>query len=96
MNIKFNGSQKQNQWASDILQNANLADDQINNLLRYGGPKLYAEGIMDVTVIIENRHNLAAYADSLGKFYGLSDEGKRKVAKEAVDTLRKRIRKGDF
>jgi len=91
MKIKFNGSKKQNKWATDILQAANLTDEQSDNLLRYAGPTMHGQGIMDVIIVIENRNNLAAYADSLGEFYKLSNEEKHNVAENAVDALRKRI-----
>jgi len=97
MEIKFNGSEKQNKWVADIVKTANLTgkqidnllrySGQIDNLLRYSGPTMHAQGIMDVTIIIDNRHNLAAYADSLGEFYTLSAKGKHAVAEEAVDTI---------
>jgi len=94
MEIKFNGSEKQNKWVTNIVKTANLTGKQIDNLLRYSGPTMHAQGIMDVTIIIDNRHNLAAYADSLGEFYTLSAKGKHAVAEEAVDTLRRRINRG--
>ena len=94
MEIKFNGLEKQNKWATAILQNANLTDEQIDNLLRYAGPTMHGQGIMDVIIVIENRHNLAVYADSLGEFYNLSNEDKHAVAEDAVGILRKRIKEG--
>lgn len=89
--MKFNGSEKQNRWAEQIIKTANLTDEQIDNLLHYAGPTMHAQGIMDVTIVIENRNTLAAYADSLGKFYRLSNEEKHGVATDAIDKLRKRI-----
>ena len=92
--MKFNGSEKQNKWATDILQNANLTEGQIDNLLRYAGPTMHDQGIMDVTIVIENRHNLAVYADSLGEFLALSANEKHHVAEEAITALRKRCIRG--
>ena len=86
--IEFNGSEKQNKFAEDILSRANLTEEQIDNLLRYAGPTMYKQGIVDVTIIIENRWNLAAYADSLGRFCRLSADEKHAVAVEAVDAVR--------
>jgi len=86
--VKFNGTEKQNRWAEQIIKTANLADVQIDSLLHYGGPKMHSQGIMDVTIIIENRSNLASYADSLTVFYNLSVEEKHGVAEEAVDAVR--------
>jgi hypothetical protein len=67
--MKFNGSVKQNNWAVDILEDADLSDEQVDNLLRWAGPTMYKHGIMDVTMVIEHRHNLAEYADALGVRY---------------------------
>jgi len=89
--MKFNGTEKQNKWAADILNAAHLTEQQVDNLLRFAGPKMYAQNIMDVTIIIENRDNLSEYADRLGRFYLLSNEGKHTVAENAVDMLRKHI-----
>jgi len=89
--MKFNGSEKQNKWAEKIIESANLTDEQIDNLLRYAGPTMHTQGIMDVAIIIDHRHILPAYADSLGNFYKLSDEGKRDLANEAADALRHRM-----
>jgi hypothetical protein len=86
--MKFNGSAKQNKWAESILQNANLTEEQVDNLLRWAGPTMHAQGIMDVTIVIENRDNLAAYADSLGSFYKLSKEEKHAVAEDAAGMIR--------
>ena len=86
--MKFNGSGKQNKWAGDILKNACLTDEQIDNLLRWAGPTMHAQKIMDVTIIIGNRHNLARYADSLGQFYSLSDSEKHGVAEMACEMVR--------
>jgi len=91
MKIKMNGSEKQNRWAEQLIKNANLTDRQIDNLLRYAGPTMHDQGIMDVTIIIDNRNNLTAYADSLGEFYNLSADEKHRVAEEAVGAVRKRI-----
>jgi len=66
--MKFNGSRKQNQWADKILTAATLTDEQIDNLLLWAGPSMYAQGVMDAIIVIDNRGNLASYADSLGKF----------------------------
>jgi hypothetical protein len=90
--MKFNGSKKQNAWAEKILAGASLSDEQIDNLLKWAGPTMYAQGIMDATIVIDNRHNLAVYADSLGRFYALSDEGKHNVAIDAVNAVRDCIR----
>lgn len=87
--MKFNGSAKQNKWATEILEAAKLTDVQIDNLLRYAGPTMHAQGIMDVAIIIENRSKLAAYADSLGKFYKLTPEEKHAVAEEAAGAVRR-------
>jgi hypothetical protein len=86
--MEFNGSAKQNKWAAEILQNANLTDEQVDNLLRWAGPTLHDRGIMVASIVIENRHNLANYSDSLGKFYKLTLEGKRAVAQEVADMVR--------
>lgn len=85
--IKFNGSEKQKIWASNIIESTKLTNCQVDNLLRYAGPKMYTQGIMDATIIIENRRNLAEYADGLGKFYQLSTEEKHAVAKKTVDAI---------
>lgn len=86
--MKYNGSEKQNNWAASIIESADLTDDHVDNLLRYAGPKMHAQGIMDVTIIIENRHNLAKYADSLGAFYQLSADEKHAVAETAAITMK--------
>jgi len=86
--MKFNGTAKQNKWAEEILKTANLTDQQIDNLLRYAGPTMHAQGIMDVAIVIENRLKLADYADALGKFYKLTPDEKHAVAEEAADKLR--------
>ena len=78
--ITYNGTERQNKWASDIIQKSKLSADQLDNLLRYAGPKMYDKKIMDVTIIIEHRSNLSEYADSLGEFYKLSKEEKHEVA----------------
>jgi len=91
--MEFNGSEKQNKWAADILEKANLTEEQMDNLLRWAGPTMHAQRIMDVTIIIENRHKLASYADELGRFYRLSDEEKRSVAQDAVDSVKEHIKK---
>ena len=68
--MKFNGSEKQNKWSADILKKANLTDDQIDNLLRFAGPTMHSQGIMDTTIVIEHRGDeLAAYADQLGRLW---------------------------
>jgi hypothetical protein len=86
--MKFNGSAKQNKWAESILQNANLTEDQVDNLLRWAGPTLHDQGIMDVTIVIENRNKLAAYADSLGELYKMSKEERHALAEEAAGMVR--------
>ena len=86
--MKFNGSAKQNKWAAGILAAAKLTDDQIDKLLRYAGPTMHTQRIMDVTIIIENRSKLAAYADSLGEFYKLTPEEKHAVAADAASAVR--------
>lgn len=93
--MKFNGSAKQQKWATEILNNANLTDEQVDNLLRWAGPTMHAQGIMDVTIVIENRNNLAVYADSLGSFYKLAKEEKHAVAEEAAGMVRN-IAKGNI
>jgi len=85
--MKFNGSPKQNKWATEILTKAALTDEQIDNLLRWAGPTMHDAGIMDVTIVIDNRDRLAAYADSLGKFYHMSAEQKHEVAQEAANAV---------
>lgn len=90
--MKFNGSEKQNKWAADIIKSANLTSNQLDNLLRYAGPTMHAQGIMDVRIVIENRNNLADYANSVGKFLGLSTEEKQAVAEDAVDVVRKQAK----
>ncbi|KKK82908.1 hypothetical protein LCGC14_2798670 [marine sediment metagenome] len=89
--MEFNGSEKQNKWAGQIYEAANLTNEQIDNLLRYAGPAMHTQMIMDVTIIIENRHNLANYANGLGRFYPLNSEKKQAVAADAADILRQRI-----
>ena len=85
--MKFNGSEKQNKWAAEILGNAHLTDVQTDSLLRWVGPTLYAQEIMDVKIVIDNRNNLPAYADDLGRFYKLSSADKKKVALNACDAV---------
>jgi len=87
--IKFNGTDRQNKWANSILLAAKLTETQVDNLLRYAGPTMSEKCIMDVTIIIEHRGNLAAYSDSLGKFYKLSKKEKHAVAMEAVGIVEK-------
>ena len=87
--MKFNGSEKQNKWADGILQNAKLTDEQIDNLLQWAGPTMRKQGIMDAGIVINNRSNLAVYADSLGKFYTLSADEKHAVAMEAVESIKR-------
>jgi len=89
--MKMNGSEKQIKWATDILREKNLTNEQIDNLLRYAGPTMYSQGIMYAPIIIDNRRNLAVYADSLGEFYKLSDKEKHEVAENAAAALRQRI-----
>lgn len=89
--MKFNGSAKQNKWATEILEKANLTEGQVDNLLRYAGPTMHEQGIMDVTIVIENRNKLAAYADSLGKFLKLSKEEKHAVATAFINQYWTRI-----
>lgn len=86
--MKFNGTEKQNKWAEKILTEANLTDEQIDNLLKWAGPTLYSQGIMDAIIVIDNRRNLSAYADSLGKFLKLSQAEKHAVAEEACGVVR--------
>ncbi len=86
--MKFNGSEKQNKWATSIIESAKLTSEQLDNLLRYAGPKMHAQGIMDATIIIENRNNLARYADSLGEFYQLSAQEKHAVAQNATRMMK--------
>ena len=88
--MKFNGTKKQNEWANKIIDSAQLTESQIDNLLRFAGPTLHAQGIMDATIVIENRFDLASYADSLGKFYALTAAEKTIVAEEAAAALRGR------
>jgi len=90
--MKFNGSEKQNKWAVDIIKKSELSDRQIDGLLRWAGPTMYRNKIMDVTIIIENRDNLADYADGLGRFLKLTNEEKHTVAVEAADELKQYIR----
>ena len=85
--IKFNGSENQNKWAGSILANAKLTPEQIDNLLRYGGPKMHTAGVIDVEIIIAHRHNLITYADSLGQFYKLTAKEKHAVACEAIGSV---------
>lgn len=86
--MKLNGTEKQNKWAGQILAEAHLTERQIDNLLRWAGPTLYAQKIMDATIVIDNRRNLAVYADSLGKFLKLSPAEKHAVAEEACGIVR--------
>ena len=86
--MKFNGTEKQNKWAEQILVDANLTDEQTDNLLKWAGPTLYSQKIMDAIIVIDNRRNLAAYADSLGNFLKLSPEEKHAVAEEACGVVR--------
>lgn len=85
--MKYNGTVKQNKWADDILRASNLNETQIDNLLRYAGPAMHEQGIMDVTIIIENRHDLAGYADALGKLYNMTPEERHNLAAEACSCL---------
>lgn len=94
MKIQFNGAAKQNAWAEGILTEAQLTKEQIENLLRWGGPTLFARQCMDVTMIIENRHALAVYADVLGKFYTRTANEKHQVAQSAIDAVRSLAGKG--
>jgi hypothetical protein len=86
--MKFNGTEKQNKWAEKILTEANLTDEQTDNLLKWAGPTLHGQGICDATIIIENRNKLAAYADALGEFYKLSPTEKHAVAESACGAVR--------
>lgn len=86
--MKFQGSAKQQKWAAEILENANLTETQIDNLLRWAGPTLHAQGIMYAPIVIENRNNLPKYADSLGEFYKLTPEQKHEVAEAACGMVR--------
>lgn len=92
--MKFNGSEKQNRWAAQILQDSNLNETQIDNLLRYAGPTMHGQGIMDVTIVIEHRDDLSSYADSLGRFYQLSQVEKKAVAEEAAGMVRQIAKRG--
>ena len=85
--MKFNGTEKQNLCAGQILEEAHLTAEQTDNLLRWAGPTLYAQGVMDAIIVIDNRRNLAAYADSLGKFLKLSAEEKHAVAAAACGAV---------
>jgi len=85
--MKFNGTAKQNAWASKIFESANLSPTQIDNLLRWAGPTLHAQGIMDATIVIENRTSLARYADSLGALYEMDADEKHSVAVEAANMV---------
>jgi len=87
--MEFNGTPKQNKWAEGILEAAQLDERQIDNLLRWAGPTMHSQGVMDVSIVIDNRHNLASYADSLGHFYELSQTEKQAVAEEAASQVRK-------
>jgi len=87
--MKFNGSKKQNEWAAKILAAANLNEKQVDALLRWAGPTLHAQGVMDAGIVIDNRQNLAKYADSLEKFYKLTPDGKRDVAENAAAAVRR-------
>jgi hypothetical protein len=91
--MKFNGTPKQNKWAEEILNSAKLSDEQIDNLLRWGGPRLHAAEIMDAIIVIENRDRLGDYATALGIFYQKTPEGKRVLAKEAVEAIQDRAEK---
>jgi len=86
--MKFNGTPRQNKWAQAIIEAQNLSDGQIDNLLRYAGPTMYVQRIMDVSVVIDHRQNLGAYADSLGDFLSLSPAEKHAVAIAAADAVR--------
>lgn len=90
--MTFNGTVQQNQWAEKILKNNTLTDIQIDNLLKYAGPTMYAQKIMDVTIIIEHRKNLAAYADALGIHYGMTEEEKQSAAENAANLVRELVR----
>ena len=93
--MNFNGTEKQNKWADKILTDAKLTDEQIDNLLKWAGPTLYAKKIMDAIIVIDNRQNLAAYADSLGKFLTLSPGEKHAVAEEACGVVRELASKAE-
>ena len=85
--MEFYGTQKQKKWAEEILQNANLTDKQLDNLLRWAGPKMYDQGIMYAPIIIDNRHNLSEYSSALGSFYAMTENEKKDIAQEAANTL---------
>jgi hypothetical protein len=86
--MRYNGTEKQNRWAEKILTSANLSQTQIENLLKYAGPKMNSDGIMDVRIVIDNRSDIAAYADALGEFYKLTHSEKKDVAYEAAEMIK--------
>ena len=93
MNIKqFSGSQKQQKWAADIIAHANLTDAQIAGLLWWGGPTKREAGICDAVIVIENRRNLARYADSLIAVSRMTAEEKRDLAEDACNAVRQYTR----
>ena len=85
--MKFCGTEKQNKMAGQILDEAHLTEEQIDNLLRWAGPTLCAQKIMYPIIVIDNRRNLAGYADSLGKFLKLSPAEKHAVAESACGAV---------
>lgn len=78
------GTPKQVAWCKKILAVAALTDGQIDSLLRFAGPKMYASGSLYAPIVIDNRNNLGAYANSLNQFYGLSAVEKHAVAQAAA------------
>lgn len=86
--MKFNGTPKQNRWAGEIVAAAKLTDEQIDALLWYAGPTMHDAGICDVTIVIENRHNLARYADSLASMRSMTPSQRHTLAEDACNAVR--------
>jgi len=87
--MKWNGTTKQAIWAEKILANAKLTSDQVDALLWYAGPTLHEAGVMDVTIVIDNRNQLAKYADSLIKLRSMPQAKRSRVAQAAANSVQK-------
>ena len=89
---QFNGSVKQQSWAADIGERAGLTPDQEYGLLWWGGPTARDAGICDAQIVIDNRHDLARYADSLIAVSKMTAEERRELAEDAVGVARSVIK----
>jgi len=82
--IKFNGTPKQAKWAASILDAANLSEEQVDNLLWWAGLTMCGQHIMDAELVIDNRHNLAWFADAMGVIRKMTPDQRRQLAAEAA------------